>query len=297
MSVSLDSALPERRATRRAFERARSFDEASVVHGEARRRLLERLDFIRVDPRVAVDLGCATGRGALELAQRYPAARVLAVDSSPAMLRAARARCASVDSITALGGDAEHMPLRARCAQLILANLVLPWCRPQAFFAEAARVLEPGGLLLFATLGPDSLEEVRSAWAAVDSALHVHAAFDMHDVGDLAVAAGLAEPVLDVDRITVTYDRVASLVHDLRGCGAVNVAAGRRRGLTGARRWRAFEHALAGNRNATRFGVTVEIVLGSAFGADARPRRVDDSGRNVEVAVPLARVSGRRRAQ
>ena len=292
--MSLDSALPEARAARRAFERAVGFDEACVVHDETRRRLLERLDLIRLEPRVVVDLGCATGRGALALAQRYPAARVLAVDSSAAMLRAARARCAPVPAISALRGDAEHLPLRAESAQLIIANLVLPWCRPQALFAEAARVLEPGGALLFATLGPDSLDEVRRAWAAVDTALHVHAAFDMHDVGDLAVAAGLAEPVLDVDRIEVTYDRVASLVRDLRACGAVNVAGGRRRGLTGARRWRAFERGLAGNGNASRFGVTVEIVLGLAFGSGARPA---DRGRLGEVAVPLTRVRRRRPPQ
>jgi malonyl-CoA O-methyltransferase len=291
MSVSLDSALPEARAARRAFDRALGFDAACFVHDETRRRLLERLDLVRLAPRVAVDLGCATGRGAFALAERYPGARVLAVDSSAAMLRAARARCSSIPAITALGGDAQRLPLRPQSVQLILANLVLPWCRPQAFFAEAARALETGGVLLFATLGPDSLAEVRRAWGAVDSALHVHAAFDMHDVGDLAVAAGLAEPVLDVDRVEVTYGSVASLVRDLRACGAVNVAAGRRRGLTGARRWRAFEHGLTGNGNASRFGVSVEIVLGLAFGGGARPGA--GGGPSGEVAVPLARVRRR----
>ena len=267
MSVSLDSALPERRATRRSFDRATGFDDASFVHDETRGRLLERLDLFDLEPRVAVDLGCATGRGALALAARYPAARVLAVDSSTGMLRAARERCRGAPSVAALGGDAERLPLREQSVQLVLANLVLPWCRPPTLFAEAARVLEDGGLLLFATLGPDSLQELRAAWGRVDSALHVHAAFDLHDIGDVALAAGLAEPVVDVDRLEVTYSSVASLVHDLRSCGALNVAGGRRRGLTSPRRWHAFERALVAGGHGARFAITLELVLGEAWGA------------------------------
>jgi malonyl-CoA O-methyltransferase len=292
MSVSLDDALPERHATRRSFDRATSFDDASFAHDETRRRLLERLALFDLAPRVAVDLGCATGRGAAALAERYPGARVLAVDSSAGMLRAARARAAAVPSVAALGGDAERLPLRDHSVQLILANLVLPWCRPPTLFAEAARVLEAGGLLLFATLGPDSLREVRAAWGAVDSALHVHAAFDLHDVGDLALAAGLAEPVIDVDRLEVTYSSVARLVDDLRSCAAVNVAGGRRRGLTGPRRWQAFERALVGGGDGARFAITLELVLGQAWGrGPSAPRRGEGSG---EIAVPLATL--RRRA-
>lgn len=285
MSVSLDSALPERRATRRSFDRASGFDDASFAHDETRARLLERLDLFDLAPRVAVDLGCATGRGAVALARHYPAARVLAVDSSAGMLRAATVRAAAVPSVATLGGDAERLPLRDHSVQLILANLVLPWCRPATLFAEAARVLEAGGLLLFATLGPDSLREVRAAWGAADSALHVHAAFDLHDIGDLALAAGLAEPVIDVDRLEVTYSSVATLVGDLRSCAAVNVAAGRRRGLTGRRCWQAFERALGGG-DGGRFAITLELVLGQAWGRGPRvARRAEGSG---EISVPIA---------
>jgi len=292
MSVSLDSALPDPRAARRSFDRATSFDAASFAHDETRRRLLERLDLFDLAPRVAVDLGCATGRGAVALAERYPDARVLAVDSSAVMLHAASERAAAMPSVAALGGDAERLPLRDQSVQLILANLVLPWCRPPTVFAEAARVLEAGGLLLFATLGPDSLQEVRSAWGAADSALHVHAAFDLHDIGDLALAAGLAEPVIDVDRFEVTYSSVARLVDDLRSCAAVNVAAGRRRALTGPRRWQAFERALLAGGGGARFAITLELVLGQAWGREPRPpRRVHGSG---EIAVPVATL--RRRA-
>ncbi len=342
MSVSLDSALPERRAARRAFDFAaarrafrpaaaarrafdpaaarRAFDPAAargafdpaaspgafdgasgfdatwVVHDETRARLLERLSFFRLEPRVAVDLGCATARGARALAERYPGARVLAVDSSRGMLAAARSACAVAaadPSIAVVGGDAERLPLATGSVQLMLANLVLPWCRPQNLFAEAARVLEAGGLLLFATLGPDSLQEVRRAWAEVDDRLHVHAAFDMHDLGDLALAAGLAEPVLDVDRLELTYAQPAALVRDLRAWGAVNVAAGRRRELTGPRRWAAFERRMVAAGRDGRFAVTVELVLGQAWGGG--PRRAPVPGSS-ETAFAVERI-GRRRSR
>jgi malonyl-CoA O-methyltransferase len=285
--LSLDDALPETRAARRAFDRARQFESACFIHDEARSRLYERLELVRLDPKVAVDLGCATGRGAAGLAARYPAARVLAVDSSLPMLRAAAAGAA--EGVRAVAGDAAALPLRSASVDLVLANLVLPWCRPDRLLAEAARVLGDGGALLFATLGPDSLQEVRAAFAAVDDCIHVHAAFDMHDLGDLALAVGLAEPVLDVDRIEVTYSHVAALVRDLRAVGAVNVAGGRRRSLTGRRRWGRFVERLP-HRPDGRFGVTVELILGQAWGRGAVVRRGSSAG---EIRVPISRIERR----
>jgi len=284
VSLSLDDALPEKGAARRAFDRARDFEAACFIHDEARTRLLARLELMRLEPKMIVDVGCATGRGANALAARYPAAGVLAVDSSSAMLRAAAAN--AVGGVAVLGGDAERLPLRAHCAELMLANLVLPWCRPDRVFGEFARVLTEGGAVLFATLGPDSLQEVRAAFATVDGLIHVHAAFDMHDLGDLALAAGLAEPVLDVDRIEVTYPDLPTLVRDLRSVGAVNVAGGRRRTLTGRARWQGFEAALG--RAGGRLGVTVELVFGQAWGRGPR------SGRG-EILVPIDRI--RRRSE
>jgi malonyl-CoA O-methyltransferase len=284
MSLSLDDALPEARAARRAFDRARAFESACFIHDEARARLLERLEFLRVEPKVAVDLGCATGRGAAALAVRYPGARVLAVDSSSRMLRASNAGAA--ETVRVIGGDATALPLRGGSVDLMLANLVLPWCRPDRLLAEAARVLTDGGALLFATLGPDSLQEVRAAFAVVDDRIHVHAAFDMHDLGDLAMAAGLAEPVLDVDRLVVTYADVAALVRDLRAVGAVNVAGARRRGLTGRRRWGRFVERLPRGADG-RFAVTVELILGQAWGRGAVANRQLPPG---EIRVPVSRI-------
>jgi malonyl-CoA O-methyltransferase len=287
VSLSLDDALPETRAARRAFDRALQFESACFIHDEARARLLARLDVVRLVPEVAVDLGCGTGRGAAALAARYPAARVLGIDSSRGMLRAATA--AAGDAAQLVAGDATALPLRAASVELVLANLVLPWCRPERLFAEAARVLTDGGALMFATLGPDSLQEVRMAFAAVDDRIHVHAAFDMHDLGDLAMAAGLAEPVLDVDRIEVTYADVAGLVRDLRAVGAVNVAGARRRTLTGRRRWGRFVERLP-LRPDGRLRVTVELILGQAWGRGPVTRAQAGSS---EIRVPVERIRRR----
>ena len=287
MSLSLDDALPETRAARRAFDRALHFESACFIHDEARARLLARLEVVRLTPAVAVDLGCATGRGAAALAARYPTARVLGIDSSRGMLRTAAA--STGEAVRLIAGDATALPLRAASVELVLANLVLPSCRPERLFAEAARVLTEGGALMFATLGPDSLQEVRFAFAAVDDRIHVHAAFDMHDLGDLAMAAGLAEPVLDVDRLEVTYADVAGLVRDLRAVGAVNVAGARRRTLTGRRRWGRFVERLPLDPDG-RLRVTVELILGQAWGRGpvARP----PAGSN-EIRVPVERIRRR----
>ena len=203
---------------------------------------------------------------------------MLAVDSSrgDARGRARGVRRGAARRSAVVGGDAERLPLATGSVQLVLANLVLPWCRPQKLFAEAARVLEAGGLLLFATLGPDSLQEVRRAWAEVDDRLHVHAAFDMHDLGDLALAAGLAEPVLDVDRLELTYEQPGRARPRPAGLGR-----GQRRGGPAPR---AHGAAGAGGRSSSacraarrggRFAVTVELVLGQAWGGGQRraPRR------------------------
>jgi malonyl-CoA O-methyltransferase len=287
-------ALPEWRASRRAFDRAsETFAHASVVHDLARGRLLDRLDLVRIDPTLSVDLGAGTGAGALELAERFPRSTVLAVDTSARLLRSLARNRERPTRVAPIAADAVRLPLASQSTGLLLANMVLPWCLPHELFAEAARVLEPSGLLLFATLGPDSLAEVRRAWAEVDDQIHVHAFFDMHDLGDAAVAAGLAEPVVDMERIALTYTSVASLVGDLRACAAINTAAGRRRSLTGKTRWRKFESSLHARRTGRRFTVTVELILGQAWGrASGAPSRSVPG----EVAVPIERLGGSRKS-
>ena len=288
-------ALPGKRASRAAFERASAtFAAACVVHEWARERLLDRLELVRMGPGTIVDLGCATGTGAAALARRFPTTRVVALDASFSMLRTARRTLADCGSTSVAAGDAEQLPFPSTSVALLFANLLLPWCRPEAVFREAARVLGPGGLCMFATLGPDTLKEVRGAWARVDDRIHVHGAFDMHDLGDLAGAAGLQEPVLDVERIALSYADVRDLVRDLRACGAVNTALGRRTSLTGSSRWRGFVQALEANKQGGRFEVTVELIFGQAWGG--RPAKHRHAAHEDEIVVPLNRVGHRERS-
>jgi len=283
--------LPEPHAARRAFDRAAgTFAAASVVHDEARERLLERIDFMKLEPRVAVDVGAGHGAGAAGLRARFPGVRVLSIDTSRAMLCSAERR----PGLDAIAADAERLPLKDGTADLIFANMLLPWSRPDGVFREAARTMTSRGLFLFATLGPDTLEQLRRAWAAVDDRVHVHAFYDMHDLGDLAVASGLAEPVVDVDRIELTYRDVDSVIRDLRSCGAVNLAAGRRRSLTGRTRWAGFVAALERERRNGRIPLTIELILGHAW-AHAE-RRSASSRRPGEAAIAVADIGVRRRS-
>ena len=271
--------LPERRAALKRFRRASAtFDGADAVHSEARARMLARLPLFKLNPSCVLDLGAATGKASVDLAGMYPDARILATDLCRQMIERAAARCEQLRRVVAINGDAEKLPFADASIDLIFANLLLPWCDPREVFAETARVLRDGGLLLFTTVGPDTLQEIRLAWSEVDDGVHVHGFADMHDLGDLASRAGLGEPVMDVDRLQVTYTDFTTLVTDLRACGATNVAHGRNTGLTGRSRWQAFCDRLESQRTADRLSVSVELIFGQAWGGVSSRGRAPEGG-------------------
>ena len=288
------TGLPDANAAKRVFDRVgSSFDSADVVHSEARCKLLERLNTVDLTPRVIIDLGAATGKGTLALARRYPAARVLAADSSIRMLEQVVQRCLAVEHIHPVMSDAQCLPVASNSVDLIFANLILPWCVPETVLAEVSRVLVEGGLLVFTTVGPDTLQEVRNAWRKVDDKIHVHGFTDMHHIGDLVVRAGLVDPVMDVDRLEVTHTGLKALVYDLRACGATNVAVGRRTSLTGPDRWRRFEKELL-YQGQERVSTTVELIFGQAWGS-GRVREGDSANGTVRIPVTELTRSFRRR--
>lgn len=286
--------LLDKIAIRRYAERASAgYDGSAVLARELRATMLRRLDLIAFTPAAILDLGCGTGECAAALAARWPSARVVAVDSAPAMLEALGNR-AGAARIERLCADAVALPLPDGAFDLVFSNLMLPWCEDvDAVFAEVARVLAPRGLFTFTTLGPDTLMELRAAWRAVDDAEHVHPFTGMHDLGDGLVRAGLSEPVLDVSRYTLTYPDTAALMRDLKAVGAQNAAGSRLRGLTGRRRIAAMAEAYEPFRSNGVLPATWEAVFGQAWGAVPAARR----HRSDTFAVPLASVGRRNSAE
>jgi malonyl-CoA O-methyltransferase len=255
---------------RRSFDRAAAtFDAAAVLHAEVRGNLLQRLQLAAFTPRVVVDLGAGTGHVSRALKRRYPDALVIALDSSSGMLRAAARRRSWLRRFALVRANAEHLPLANGSVDLILSNLMLQWCNPDAVFAECRRVLAPRGLLSFTTLGPDTLRELRTAWARADSCSHVHQFIDMHDLGDALVRCGFASPVLDVEHYTLTYSDFTQVAADLKATGAHNATAGRAKGLTGRGKFAAMQAVYETFRQEGRLPATYEVVFGQAWAPDA----------------------------
>ena len=262
----------DRRAVARAFDRASgSYDAAAALQERVRNELLGRLDELKVEPRAILDLGAGTGHGARALKRRFPGASVVAVDIAPGMLERARQQSRWLRRFERVRADAYALPFRDGAFDLVFSSLMLQWCdNLDAVFGEIARVLAPGGLLLFSTFGPGTLAELREAWATSDGSNHVNHFFDAHALGSALLHAQLDEPVLDVDRIVLRYPDAMALMRELKAIGAHNVTQGRARGLTGRRRLEAMTRAYETLRHDGRLPATYEVIHASAWGAARR---------------------------
>ena len=272
MTVTDDNLTLHSVDVRRRFDHAADhFDDADFVHRVTRDGLLSRIQPMSVDASIVVDLGSATGSAGRQLAKRFRGARVVAVDSSLRMLGKLQRKRSWFSKGAAVQGDALALPLADASVDVIFANLLLPWIdEPGAAFAEIARVLREDGLFAFATLGPDSLLGLRDAWRSVDSGVHVKRFADMHDLGDALVRAGLRDPVLDVDRLSVSYQSSEALFRDITATGARNTLQQRARGLLGRRRFRAMTSALFGADGAGEAALQFELVYGHCWGCGPR---------------------------
>jgi len=284
-----------KRAIRRSFEAAAGrYDESAFLQQEVARRLDDHLEGMMIDPGLILDAGCGTGFGLSLLKARFPRARLLGLDLAHAMASQAQARQASGPGwrrlfsrevpARLLCADMERLPLRKDSLDMLWSSLVLQWVgEPDTAFREAHRVLKPEGLFLFATFGPDTLMELRAASADLDGHQHVNRFIDMHDLGDALVHAGFSNPVMEMERLTLTYEALPGLLRDLKAIGAHTVLENRRAGLMGKAEWKRLADNYERFRRDGRLPATYEVVYGHAWAG--RKDRLEDGRQVIQFKI------------
>ena len=282
---------------RASFDRAaKTYDASAILQKTVRDEMLSRLDLVKICPQTILDMGCGTGHASLALARHFKKAQVVSLDIAMGMIKKAQNLSATQQLKKLLGisqqkylcADIEHLPLADNSVGLLWSNLAIQWCNDlDLVFIEAQRVLQPEGLLMFSTFGPDTLKELRAATNAAhnngknNESVSVSRFIDMHDIGDALVRAGFSAPVMDVERYTLTYDDVMSVMRDLKSIGAHNAADGRSRGLQGKQFLKSlteyYEQFRLGNKaQGGKLPATFEVVYGHAW--KAAPKNKLDNG-------------------
>jgi len=267
--------LLDKVAVRRSFDAAAdAYDEHSVLQHEVAKRLLQRLGWLKIQSENILDIGAGTGKSTDALMKRFPKARVYALDLSVQMLGHAKKQGWLWHRPQLICGDSQHLPVAGASMNLIFSSLSLQWCNePDRVFGEIRRVLKQDGAVLFSSFGPDTLKELRASWRAVDEHPHVHTFMDMHDIGDLMVYAGLQEPVMSREEITLTYTDVHAVMRDLKYIGASNALQTRSRGLMGKGKFQRLVSAYEEWRLSDgHLPATYEVIYGTAWsGRTCRP--------------------------
>jgi malonyl-CoA O-methyltransferase len=267
------------------FSRVEQIRESDFLRREIASRMRDKLELVKILPERVLDAGCGEGADLLQLQKRFPNAQVLGVDGSIEMLVAAtrnqKGAMSSVDrmltkwlpstfrsepDVSLACGDFSRLALAGGSVDLVWSNLALHWHpQPDLVFAEWRRVLRTDGLLMFSCFGPDTLLELRKAFSAIDDVPHTLPFVDMHDFGDMLVNAGFATPVMDMEKLTLTYESVEKLFADVRALGG-NPLLTRRQGLIGKRAYQVLRDQLETLRNADGLiPLTFEVIYGHAF--------------------------------
>lgn len=280
-----------------------SYDEAAVLQKQVATHVDERLDLVKIEPKIILDVGAGTGLLTSQLIQRYPKAKVIGLDLSHNMLEKAhtnlnrplgkglsrflsKALGLTKSRAQLINADANHIPLADDSVDLIVTNLMLQWCDDlDAVFQEFRRVLKPEGLLMLTTFGPDTLKELRQAWSEVDEHEHVNTFIDMHDIGDALIRNGFGQPVMDVEHFTLTYQKPIGVLKDLKAIGATNASTDRQHGLMGKQRFTQMLEAYDRQRQHGLIPATYEVIHGHAWAA---PEEVKGPSRSRDGLVEIS---------
>lgn len=265
----MDQYFIDKKRVRASFDRAaNTYDAAAVLQTLVREEMFSRLDLIKVKPSNILDAGCGTGYGSFTLQKRFKIAQVFSLDLAFGMLQKTHAQQSVINKLLRpkrlICADIENLPIADNSMDMVWSNLALQWCNDlDKSFTEISRLLKPDSLFMFSTFGPDTLKELRVATSNDET--HVSRFIDMHDIGDALTRNGFNAPVLDVERYTLTYDDVRSVMVDLKSIGANNATQGRGRGLAG----KGFLTALAAQYEQFRVDgklpATFEVIYGHAW--------------------------------
>jgi len=238
---------------RRAFSRAaRTYHNAARLQHEIEARLLDSLLYLdERTPDLVLDLGCGPGTATQAMHQRWPKARILALDLSLDMLRqlpqTPRSLFTRRPAISRICADARALPLAENSVDVLFSNLCLQWLDDlPAVLAGFRRVLKPGGLILCSTFGPSTLWELHDAFAQADHITHISPFSSIAELGDALMHAGFRDPL-----IIQHYPDLTALMHEMRAIGATNALTTRRRTLTARARFSAAAAAYETHRDAS----------------------------------------------
>lgn len=261
---------------------AKTYDKYAFFQRQIAKNLLSRLDFIRHTPKTILNLGAGTGHANAELAKRYPNAQIISLDIAGDLL-------AKIPS-NQICADMHALPLKTNQIDMVYSNLVIHWCNDlNQVFTEIQRVLKPDGLFIFSSLGPDTLDELRQSWASIDDEKHVHDYTDMHHVGDAMLKQGLADPVMDMEKVMVPYPDVLTLMRDIKSIGGHNLHQSRRKTLTAKSKIQRLIQAYEAFRlPSEQYPLTYEVIYGHAWGS-AQSQNTQHDG---EVHIPLSALRG-----
>ena len=244
---------------RNTFNSASSnYNDNAFLQNEIANRLAEKLKVISIKPQTIIDLGSGTGFLSEKTAKIFPNSILVCVDFAQQSLL-------ENSQNLKVCANAYELPFASNSVDFIVSNLMMQWCPDlTTLFNECFRILKPQGLFLFTTFGPDTLKELKRSWSVVDSSAHVNNFIDMHDIGDQMLQSGFQSPIMEMENITLTYEKVVDLMHDLKAIGAQNVA-NRSKALTGKTKFKKMIEMYENYREDGKLPATYEVIYGHAW--------------------------------